>query len=177
MNRQSRRAFIAALTAVGGGCLGSRQSSTGTDAPDSDGDGVPDYGDDYPDDDRRAFRSFHTAGTVTLDRHQFSAVALTNSPQASGDVLHYDIAVEGHTPIDCLVLEREAYDAYEGGARNIAMVSEYSRVGVTETTLTRTLDQGEYVFSLDYTGLITEPGKESVTVNRLLELSKPLNGD
>lgn len=112
-------------------------------------------------------------GTETLQPGQFSAVALTNSPRASGDVLHYHVTVEAGPEVDCLVFEREAYDAYQDGDRGVAVVSEYSRTGVTETTLTRTLDEGEYVFSLDYTDLLTEPGDGSATVRRSLSLSEP----
>lgn len=112
-------------------------------------------------------------GTETLQPGQFSAVALTNSPQASGDILHYDITVEGGTEVDCLVFERKAYDAYQDGDRDVSIVSEYSRTGITETTVTRTLDEGEYVFSLDNTDLMTDPSETSVTVSRLLELSDP----
>ncbi len=171
--QQSRRAFVVALAGVGSGCLGSRHPSTPTAEPDTDGDGVPDYADDYPTDDRRAFEDFRMEGTPTLRPGQFSAIALTNSPRASGDVLHYDVAVEGDAKIDCLVFEREAYDAYEDGARDVPLVSEYSRTGITETTLTRTLDEGEYIFSLDYTDVVTEPGAKSVTVSRLLTLDEP----
>jgi hypothetical protein len=112
-------------------------------------------------------------GTETLRPGQFSAVALTNSPQASGDILHYDITVDGSTEVDCLVFEREEYDAYQDGDRDVSIVSEYSRTGITETTLTRTLDEGEYIFSLDYTDMVTDPDETSVSVTRLLELSEP----
>lgn len=171
--RQSRRAFITSLAALGSGCLGSSPSETPTAEPDTDGDGVPDNADDYPTDDRRAVQSFQMDGTETLQPGQFSAVALTNSPEASGSILHYDIAVEGSTPVDCLVFEREAYDTYQDGGRSVSIVSEYSRTGVTETTVTRTLDEGEYIFSLDYTDLVTDHDETSVTVSRFLELSEP----
>ncbi|WP_435320301.1 hypothetical protein [Haloarchaeobius sp. TZWSO28] len=169
--KQSRRAFVTAIAGIAGGCLSSRDPSRTTAAPDSDADGVPDRVDDYPTDDRRAFEEFRAEGTPTLHPGQFSAIALTNSPEASGDVLHYNIAVEGDTKIDCLVFEREAYDAYVDGARDVSIVSEYSRIGVTETTLTETLDEGEYIFSLDYTDLLTDPREQSVTVSRLLTLA------
>jgi hypothetical protein len=161
------------MAGVASGCLGSRHPSTATVEPDADRDGVPDRGDDYPTDDRRAYREFRVEGTPTLRPGQFSAVALTNSPRASGDVLHYDVAVDGDAEVDCLVFERAAYDAYEDGARDVPIVAEYSRTGITETTLTRTLDRGEYVFSLDHTDLVTDPGERRVTVNRLLELGEP----
>ncbi|WP_224333082.1 hypothetical protein [Haloprofundus halobius] len=132
--------------------------------------------DDYLTDARRAFKDFRAEGIQTLQPGEFSAIALTNSPQASGKVLHYDIAVEGDTSVDCLVFEREAYDAYEDGARDVPFVPEYSRTGVSETTLIRTLDRGEYIFSLDYTEQVTAPGEESVTVTRLLELSESAGG-
>ncbi len=171
--RQSRRVFIASLAVFGGGCLSSRSSSKSTAESDRDSDGVPDTTDDYPTDDRRAYRSFQIDGTETLQPGQFSAVALTNSPQASGDVLHYDINVDGNTEVDCLVFEREAYDAYQNGDREVSIVSKYSRTGITETTVTQRLDQGEYIFSLDYTDLVTDPNETSVTVTRSLELGEP----
>ncbi|WP_336338391.1 hypothetical protein [Haloarcula brevis] len=171
--RRSRRAFVTTLVAVGSGCLGSSRAPTPTTEPDADGDGVPDAVDDYPTDARRAFRSFRMAGTETLQPGQFSAVALMNSPRARGDVLHYDVTVEGSAGVDCLVFDRAAYDAYQDGDRDVAIVPEYSRTGVTEATLTRTLDEGEYVFSLDYTDLLTEPGDASATVRRSLSLSEP----
>jgi hypothetical protein len=83
---------------------------------------------------------------------------------------------QGDTVVDCLVFEREAYGAYQDGARDVSFVSEYSRTEVTETTLVCTLDQGEYIFSLDYTEQATTPGEEHVTVSRLLELSEPAGG-
>ena len=167
-----RRAVLATLAGFGSGCLSSRRAATPTSEPDTDSDGVPDHMDDYPTDARRAFEDFHAEGTQTLQPGEFSAIALTNSPQASGKVLHYDVTVEGDRAVDCLVFEREAYDAYEDGARDAQFVAEYSRTGVTETTLIRTLDRGEYVFSLDYTEQTTAPGEESVTVTRLVELSE-----
>jgi hypothetical protein len=174
--RWSRRAVVTALAGFGGGCLGSRRATTPTPGPDTDGDGVPDEVDEYPTDARRASRNFRAEGTQTLQPGEFSAVALTNSPRASGTVLQYDIAVEGDAAVDCLVFEREAYDAYEDGARDVSFVSEYSRIGVTETSLIRTLDRGEYVFSLDFTEQATPPGDERVTVTRLLELGEPAGG-
>jgi hypothetical protein len=172
----TRRAVVAALAGFGGGCLSSRSATTPTARPDADGDTVPDHEDDYPTDARRAFMDFRAEGTKTLHPGEFSAIALTNSPQASGKVLQYDITVDGDTAVDCLVFEREAYDAYEDGARDVPFVSEYSRTGVTETSLVRTLDQGEYIFALDYTDQVTAPGEESVTVTRLLELSESAGG-
>ena len=171
--QQSRRAFVVALAGIGSGCVGVRQFSPTTTAPDTDGDGIPDRADRYPNDSRRAFRDHGREGTYTLRPGQFSATALTNSPRASGEILHYDVEVEGPTEVDCLVFEREAYDAYVTGARDVPIVSEYSRTGITETTLTRTLDEGEYIFSLDHTSQTTDPGERSVTVNLSLELAEP----
>ncbi|MBZ6496372.1 hypothetical protein [Natrinema longum] len=171
--KQSRRAFVVVLVGIGSGCVGTRQSSPTTTESDTDGDGVPDRADRYPNDSRRAFRDHSREGTYTLRPGQFSATALTNSPEASGEVLHYDVEVEGDTEVDCLVFEREAYDAYAAGARDVPIVSEYSRTGVTKTTLTRTLDKGEYLFSLDYTSQVTAPSEQSVTVNLYLELAEP----
>ncbi|WP_408957263.1 hypothetical protein [Natrinema sp. 74] len=171
--QQSRRAVVVALAGIGSGCVGTRQSSPATTESDTDGDGIPDHADRYPNDPRRAFRDQSREGTYTLHPGQFSATALTNSPQASGKVLHYEAEVEGDTEVDCLVFEREAYDAYAAGDRDVSIVSEYSRTGITETTLTRTLDEGEYLFSLDYTRQVTDPGEQSVTVNHFLELAEP----
>lgn len=174
--RLSRRAFSTWLLALGGGCLGSRSASTPTARPDRDGDGVPDGGDDYPDDAGRAFREFRVSGgTTTLEAGEFSAVALTNSPRASGDVLHYEVSVVGAGAVDCVVFERDAYDAYEEGARDVPTVSEYSREGVGEASVTATLDRGEYIFALDCTGLLTEPGRESVEVEFVLDIAEPAN--
>lgn len=170
---QSRRAFVVLLAGIGSGCVGAPQSSPTTTESDTDGDGIPDHVDRYPNDSRRAFRDFTREGTYTLRPGEFSATALTNSPQASDEVLHYDIEVEGDTEVDCLVFEREAYDAYAAGARDVSIVSEYSRTGVTKTSLTRTLDKGEYLFSLDYTSQVTDPGEQNVTVDLLLELAEP----
>jgi len=113
---------------------------------------------------------------VTLRPGEFSAIALTNSPGASGDILRYDVATGGDNRVDCLVFERDAYDAYADGAREVSIVPEYSRTGVTETTLTGTLDGGEYIFSLDYTSLVTAPGENSVTVHRVIRVDEPPGG-
>ena len=174
--RLSRRTFSTGLLALGSGCLGSCSAPTPAAHPDRDGDGVLDGGDDYPDDAGRAFRKFHTGGgTTVLEAGEFSAVALTNSPRASGDVLHYEVSVVGAGAIDCVVFERDAYDAYAEGARDVPIVSEYSREGVSEASVTAALDRGEYLFALDYTGLLTDPGSESVEVEFVLDIADPAN--
>ncbi|MBP2251001.1 hypothetical protein J2754_001322 [Halarchaeum solikamskense] len=178
MNR-SRRALLGSLAAVTlGGCLDdvtSRSTTTTTTASDRDGDGVPDRGDDYPDDPDRAFRSFHadSGGATTLEPGDFQAFALTNSPEASGDVLHYEASVAGDTPIDCLVFERDAYDRYERGDRDVPIAESYSRAAVTETSLTARLDRGAYVFAVDYTDQTTPTGTGPVDVTYTLDLAEP----
>jgi hypothetical protein len=172
--RLSRRAVVAALLAAGGGCLDGSAGSTPTaTATDGDGDSVPDRVDDYPDDPDRAFRSLRAAGTVTLRPGEFDALALTNSPRAGGEVLHYDVSVVGEGTVDCLVLEREAYDAYQQGARDVPVVEAYSRTGVTETALTSRLATGEFLFVLDNTDLAGEASAEPLTVSRVVELAEP----
>lgn len=160
-----------------GGCAGlgvrSTPTPTPTPRPDRDGDGVPDAADDYPTDDRRATRSFRTEGTPTLRPGEFSAVALTNSPRASGDVLHYEVAVAGDTAVDCLVFRRDAYDAYEAGARDVPVVAEYSRTAVTDADVTARLDRGEYLFAVDHTTLLTDSGTGSVEVHVVVETAEP----
>ena len=53
------------------------------------------------------------------------------------------------------------------------IVSEYSREGISEASVTATLDRGEYLFALDYTGLLTDPSRESVEVEFLLDIADP----
>lgn len=174
--RRSRRAFITTVPALTVGCtrLGSPSTSS-TEPPDRDGDGVPDDADDYPTDDRRGVRDFLAEGTVTLQPGEFGgAVALTNSPQASGDIVQYEVRVEGETGIDCLVFRRDAWDAYTAGSRDVSIVSGYSRVDVSEAEVTIQLDQGEYLFALDYTELASEPGPDSIEVYHRLEIAEPL---
>lgn len=177
----SRRRFLSsgtALTALTAGCttVDPRSTPTPTARPDRDGDGVPDGPDDYPTDDRRGVRSFRASGTVSLQPGEFGgAVALTGSPDASGDIVHYEVSVDGDAGIDCLVFRRDAWDAYADGARDVAVVREYSRVDVTEASVTVQLDHGEYLFALDYTELLTAPGPEPVDVEHLLEIAEPVD--
>lgn len=174
--RPTRREFVAALAAATGGCLGVGGEPTPTALPDSDGDGVPDRGDDYPTDDRRGHRTSRSAGTTTVEAGEFRAVALTNSPTASGEYLAYDAAVEGEGTVDCLVFRREAYDAYEAGDRDAAVVSALSRTGVSETSLVERLPEGEFVFALDYTEQATDPERDRVTVTYAVEMADPAPG-
>ena len=167
----SRRAFVA-TAALCGGCLGSG-SSTPTPGPDSDGDGVPDGVDDYPDDERLARRSSSATGTTTLQAGAFKSWALTNGDQTPGEYVHYDVAVTGEGRVDCLVLDRQAYDAFVDGARDVSVVSAYSRAGVSEATVTERLDGGEYLFVLDYTDLRIAPDQESVEVEYTVEVAEP----
>lgn len=170
----SRRLFLSSLPVFAAGCTSlTPGSTTPTARPDRDGDGVPDGADDYPTDDRRGVRSFRTSGTVTLRPGEFRAgVALTNSPDASGDIVHYEVSVDGEAGIDCLVFRREAWDAYADGARDVDVVSAYSRLDVTEASVTVQLDEGEYLFALDYTELLTDPGPDPVEVEHRLEIAE-----
>lgn len=172
--RLTRRTFVAGVCTLGSGCTGFGESSTPTARPDRDGDGVPDHADDYPSDERRASRSFQWEGTPTLQPGDFRAVALTNSEQASGEFLDYEVSVNGETPVDCLVFERDAYDRFQDGARDVSVVSEYSRVGVTDASVTAQLARGEYLFVLDYTDQSTAPGSAPVEVSITLELGAAL---
>jgi hypothetical protein len=167
----SRRAFVAAA-ALCGGCLGSG-SSTPTPRPDSDGDGVPDDADDYPNDERLARWSSSSEGVTTLEPGEFNSWALTNGDQTPGEYVHYDVTVSGEGRADCLVLARDAYDAFVDGARDVSLVSAYSRTDVSEATVTERLDGGEYLFVLDYTGLGSDPGADSVEVEYTVEVAEP----
>lgn len=172
--RAPRRALLGSVASIVlGGCLGGGGRATPTSRPDLDGDGVPDHADDYPDDPERAVRTSRVGGTPTLQPGDYSAVALTNSPRGKGEILHYELSVDGETPVDCLVFERDAYDAYVDGARDVPVVDEYSRTAVTETSLTARLDRGEYVLALDYTAQSTPPGAAPVEVDWVVELADP----
>jgi hypothetical protein len=112
-------------------------------------------------------------GTPTLQPGDFEAVALTNSKQASDEVLHYEVTTSGDKTVDCVVFERDAYDAYEEGDRDVPTVSKYSRINVTAADVTKQLDQGEYIFVVDYTELMTTPAEDSVEVDLSVELADP----
>jgi hypothetical protein len=171
----SRRLFLSSVPVLAAGCASlDPRSKTPTARPDRDGDGVPDGVDDYPTDDRRAVRSFRASGTVTLLPGEFKgAVALTDSPDASGDIVHYEVSVDGEAGIDCLVFRRDAWDAYAAGSRDVDVVGAYSRLDVTATDVTVQLDAGEYLFALDYTELLTDPGPDPVEVRHILEVAEP----
>ena len=171
--RYSRRIFVLSAILCGSGCIRPQSASTPTPKSDRDGDGIPDSGDDYPNDSSRAVRTFQMEGTPTLQPGDFKSVALTNSKQASGDVLHYEVATSGDKTVDCVVFERDAYDAYEEGDRDVPTVSKYSRIDVTEAELTKQLDRGEYIFVVDYTELLTSPAEDSVEVDLSVELADP----
>ncbi|WP_436925705.1 hypothetical protein [Halosimplex amylolyticum] len=172
-----RRAFVSTLVAALGGCtgLGSSSSSTPTARPDRDGDGVPDGADDYPDDGRRARRSSSSEGTTTIEVGEFEATALTNSPEASGGFLAYDVTVDGEGTVDCLVFRREDYDAFAEGARDVPVVSAFSRTDVSEAQVVEQLPEGEFIFALDYTEQATGPSRESVTVTYTVEMADPVS--
>lgn len=171
----SRRLFLSSVPVLTAGCASLDPRSTNPTArPDRDGDGVPDGVDDYPTDDRRASRSFRASGTVTLQPGEFrGAVALTDSSDASGDIVHYEVAVDGEAGIDCLVFRRDAWDAYADSSRDVDIVPAYSRVDVTAADVTVQLDEGEYLFALDYTELLTDPGPDPVEVEHRLEIADP----
>ena len=173
--RLPRRALLTGISslALSGCSTAGRQSSTTTKPPDSDGDGVPDHGDDYPNDDRRAVRKSRISGSPTLQPGEYSGIALTNSPQAQGDILHYQVSVAGETGVDCLVFDRENWDAYADGARDVDVVTEYSRTNVTDVSVTLRLDRGEYLFAIDYTSLLTDPCQDSVEVSHVVEIAEP----
>ncbi|WP_459191606.1 twin-arginine translocation signal domain-containing protein [Halosimplex sp. J119] len=174
--RSTRRAFVVALAAAGGGCLGIGNDPTPTARPDSDDDGIPDDVDDYPTDDRRGLRSSSTEATEsTIEAGEFRAYGLTNSPQDSGEYVEYDVTVEGEGAVDCLVFRREAYDAYEEGDRDAAVVDELSRTGVSETNVVEQLPEGEFIFVLDYTAQATDPERERVTVSYSVEIADPVS--
>jgi hypothetical protein len=166
-----RRELVLSAFFASSGCIGHQRDPTPTAKPDSDGDGIPDSADDYPADATRGSRTFRRKGTLTLQPGDFDAVAITNSNQSNSQVLHYKVATGGDIAVDCLLFERDAYDAYEEGNREVSVVSEYSRINVTETELTKQLDQGEYIFAVDYTALLTSPEAESVEVDLLVELA------
>ena len=173
--RTPRRALLGSIaTLTVGGCFGNQGQETSTTQPDRDHDGVPDHADDYPTDDQRAFQSSYSSGSPTLQRGEFVAIALTNSPLASGDIVHYEVSTEGGTGIDCLVFERPAYDAYVSGSRDVSVVSRYSRTGVTSVSVTEHLDRGEYIFVVDYTELVTAPETDSVDVRYAVDIAEPV---
>ena len=109
-------------------------------------------------------------GTFTVAPGEFvAAIALSNSSTGCGGVVRYEVSVRGETPVDCLVFEREAWDAYVGGARDVSFVSRYSETGVTDVTVTHQLDRGQYLFAVDYSSVATPPGDGSVTVDARVE--------
>lgn len=166
--RQSRRAFVAGAAACWAGCVGPSAGPTSDAETDSTADrrtaNVPADQPETPTCERD-LPSGGLAGSGTLAPGEFTAaLALTNSELACGDVVRYEVTVAGETPVDCLVFERNAWDAYVDGARDVPVVSRYSRVGVTAADVTLTLDRGQYLFAVDYTGLMTPPGAEDVAV-------------
>jgi hypothetical protein len=174
--RTPRRALLGSIATLSlSGCLGRQQQQMpSTTRADRDQDGVPDHADDYPTDDRRAFQSSYSSGSPTLQPGEFSAVALTNSPQASDDIVHYEVSTASDTSIDCLVFERSAYDAYESGNRDVSVVSRYSRTDVTSVSVTEQLGRGEYIFVVDYTELLTSPETDSVEVRYTVDIAEPV---
>lgn len=174
--RVSRRAVLATVPAVVGGCteVGFGQASTPTTHADRDDDGVPDQADDYPNDPDRAFESGRSHGTTTIEPGEFAAGnALTNHPDDRGDILHYEVSVDGDALVDCLVFRRDAWDAYAGGARDVPVVDQYSRVGVSDANVTEQLAAGEFLFAIDNTGLLTDPTATSVDVTYTVTVAAP----
>ncbi|ELZ21977.1 hypothetical protein [Natrinema limicola] len=100
-------------------------------------------------------------------------MALTNSEQDSGDIVKYEVTVTGSTGIDCLVFQRDAYDSYADGARDVSVMSEYSRLDVSETEVTEQIDKGEYMFVVDHTDLLTEPSTVPVEVSFVVQMIEP----
>lgn len=170
----SRRTFVASLAGVVSGCTAPGSSPTATPAPDRDGDGAPDGPDAYPTDDRRAVRDLHVAGTVTLEPGTYGGGVFLSAPSTSGQrVLDYAVSVDGPASVDCLVFEPSAWDAYVDGARDVPVVSAYSRLDVNSVSVTAVLNGREYVWAIDYTALATAPGSTSVDVHHEVEVGSP----
>jgi len=168
-----RRAFLLSSTTVLSGCSALSTDPTPTERPDRDGDGVPDGPDDFPDDPRRALRSSSTEGRFDLAPGEFSAHQLQGAAAGGGDYLAFDLTVLGDATVDVLVFERAAYDAYEEGARDVAVVEEYTRTDVADTSLVAELDGSELLLALDNTDQLTPATEETVTVDFRMSVAEP----
>ena len=168
-----RRAFLLSSVALLSGCSALEADPTPTERPDRDDDGVPDGPDDYPDDPRRALRSSSTEGTFKLAPGEFSAHQLQGAAADGGDYLAYDLTVRGDATVDVLVFERAVYDAYEKGARDVAVVEEYTRPDVADTSLVDELDDRELILALDNTDQLTPATEETVAVDFRMSVAEP----
>ena len=167
-----RRAVLlgAATTVSGCSALSQSSKSTPTPPPDSDGDGTYDPIDAYPENPQLGSLESRTVSEgMTLERGEYDAHHPGFDRREGEASLRYEVDVTSRGNVDCLVLEREAYDAFNDGARDVSIVESMSQLDVRETLVTEPIPAGEYLFVLDYTDLGTPVGSEAVEVALVVE--------
>lgn len=116
---QTRRNTIALVAGVAlAGCAssgggGGSGGGTPTDRPDSDGDGVPDAEDDFPDDSRRSVLLGEDSETVELNEDYYQAFEFDPSQPA---VLDYEAEVRGDVRIDLILTDETNFGYFEDGS-------------------------------------------------------------
>lgn len=98
--------------------------------PDSDGDGVPDTQDDYPNDPDRSTELRDVSTTKNIQEDQWYSYGLEFSE--SGYV-EYDFIVRDGPSIDVILMDESEYSSFESGDRFLAYneLSAYDSAGET----------------------------------------------
>lgn len=107
---KTRRAVLAALgVGATSGCLGLREPGAPLGPPDSDGDGVKDSEDDYPENPNRYVKYGEKSRTVEIDRWEPVTIGFPTSGLAD-----IDIEVVSGPAVNVLVYGAKNYKEYDG---------------------------------------------------------------
>lgn len=128
---KTRRKFLTAFSTVGfvgiAGCTGGNSGggdfdgssdggdfggSTSTPEPDRDGDGVPDYADDFPTDSTRSTLLGRGSDSLELNEDYYQSYSFSPSMPA---VLSYEVEVRSNTRIDVILTDAANFRYFEDG--------------------------------------------------------------
>ncbi|MFD1512515.1 hypothetical protein [Halomarina rubra] len=169
----SRRVFLTgALTSLTGcSTFGQQSPTTSTPHPDSDGDGVPDAGDQFPNNPEyyTVSSSWQTTSEdlATLAPGEYSAHYLHGNTGDDNRHLHYELTVHGAHPVDCLFIDRDEWDPFVDGNRDVPIRDDLSVLDTTQTSFTVPIPPEPCLFVLDYTKQGTPPGEVPIDIEQL----------
>lgn len=155
MGRKTRRALLgttgAALLAgcsgFGSVVSGDSQNRAGGDGQDSDGDGIPDADDDYPENPEYTVEAELVDDERTIPPHEWSHWSFEFLGETE---IRYEFTVRSGPAIDVLMFKPDEYERYanHNGARYLTETSVLDSAGGSNTG---TLNPGVHYFVLDNT--------------------------